>query len=287
MSKIEEALRRARVERSAGAQAAGAETVPPASGERQAKGAGEPRRRELVGVTAADQIARMRDEYIREPEELDVRRIIQMNMEDSRVLDAFRHLRTSVFRLVEEKNFVLMVTSVTGDGGSSFVALNLGAAIAFDDGKTAMVLDCNLQNPSLDELIPQSDQIPLGLTDYLTGRELSVEKIIHPIGVPRLRLVPAGQRGNSAMEYFTAPRLTQLLKELRQRYRERSIIIDAPPVTEAADARILAELCDYVLLVVPYGRVTAAQVAAAASAIGKDKLIGCVMNNERRMPLLG
>lgn len=291
MSKIEEALRRARTERqeAAGAEGLAPQTqVQPKKRERwpESRRGGIASSRELVGVSAAEEIAHMREERVRDPADLALRRIIDKDMADGRVADAFRQVRTALLQKSGDKNFILMVSSAAPDGGSSFVSINLAAAIAFDEGKTAMVINCNLQNPSLDSLVEGPEAAP-GLTDYLTGAETNVEKIIHPVGIPRLRLVPAGTKSRSAMEYFTMPQLSQLLRSLRQRYRERYIIIDAPPITEAADARILAELCDHTLLVVPYGRVTTAQVAAAAAVVDQEKLVGCVLNNEQRIPLIG
>lgn len=285
MSKIEDALRRARTDRAEG-QTAGAAPA-------QARRDGLPAERRilkerhggpLVGVSAAEEIARMREDQLRDRDDLAARRIIDKDRSDPRVADAFRHLRTTLFQRAPQKNFVLMVTSVAPEGGSSHVALNLAAAIAFDEGRTALLIDCNLNRPALGNLVYAEE--PAGLTDYLAGKESEVAKIIHPIGIPRVRLVPAGGQGRAAMEYFTAPQLSQLLGEFRQRYRERVVIIDAPPISDSADARILAELCDHVLLVVPYGRVTQAQVAAAATAVGPEKLIGCVLNDEQRVPYL-
>lgn len=284
MSKIEEALRRARAERAeemAGSGGARAEREPWATAERQA----EASRGELVGLSAAEEIAYMQEERPRGPAELAQLRIIDKETVDPRVADAFRQLRTSLLQKSGEQNFVLVVTSAANDGGASFVALNLAAAIAFDASKTALVVNGNLLNPFLDRLIQAEGEVS-GLTDFLAGQEKDIERIIHPIGVPRLRVIPAGGQNRSAMEYFTAPQLGLLIRNLRQRYRERYIIIDAPPVTQSADARILSELADYTLLVVPYGKVTPTQVTEAALAVGEDKLVGCVLNNEQRIPLL-
>lgn len=283
MSKIEEALRRAREERAeevalAGGARSGREDRSAAEGKVVSRG-------ELVGLSAAEEIAHMREERPRGPAELAQLRIIDQETADPRVADAFRQLRTSLLQKSGDKNFVLVVTSATGDGGASFVALNLAAAIAFDESKTALVLSANLLNPALDKLVQTEGEVA-GLTDYLSGKEKDVERIIHPIGVPRLRVIPAGRQNRSAMEYFTTPQLGHLIRSLRQRYRERYLIIDAPPVMHSADARLLSELADFTLLVVPYGKTTPTQVTEAALAIGEEKLVGCVLNNEQRVPLL-
>lgn len=286
MSKIEEALRRAKAERATEAAGSGSSTAPRRDvWPEKARHSSLVSRGELVGLTAAQQIAHMKEERPRGPAELAQLRIIDKEIPDPRVADSFRQLRTSLLQKSGDRNFVLVVTSATSDGGASFVALNLAAAIAFDESKTALVVNCNLLKPSLDQLL-QTDEKALGLTDFLTGNEDAVERIIHPIGIPRLRMIPTGSQSPVAMEYFTAPQLTHLMQDLRQRYRERYIIIDAPPVSESADARILSDLADYSLLVVPYGGATPSQVANAALAIGEEKLVGCVLNNEQRVPLM-
>lgn len=284
MSKIEDALRRAQSERGQ------APTGPPRTTQpRQGEHGRRPTRaqsRELVGLSAAEEIARMRDIQHRDPVFLARHRIIDQDHGDQRVTDAFRHLRTALLQHSDGRNFVLMVTSAGNDGGASFVAMNLAAAIAFDESKTAILVDCNLREPRFNDLLAPQTDAP-GITDYLAGGETKVEDIIHPVGIPRLRLIPVGTRSAAATEHFTTPHLNTLLNELRDRYRERFLVIDTPPIMEAADARILAELCDYSLLVVPYGKVTQTQVGAAADALGRDRMIGCVMNNETRLPIWG
>src|SRR5437867_1899174 len=142
-----------------------------------------------------------------------------------------------------------------GDWSSDVCSSDLLAvAFALDETKTALLVDCNFGNPAFDHLITDEDR--QGITDYIEQDQLQVEQIIHATGVRRLRLVPAGESHNFVAEYFTSAKLQGLLKGLRDRYRDRYVIIDAPPITQSADARILVEMADYVLLVVPYGRIT-------------------------------
>ncbi|KZZ53142.1 hypothetical protein A3761_18035 [Oleiphilus sp. HI0123] len=97
--------------------------------------------------------------------------------------------------------------------------------------------------------------------------------------MPRLRVVPIGDNSEGAAEYFSSDKMQRFVDEIRSRYSDRYIFIDAPPVTESSEARILTEIADMVVLVVPHGRATAEQVEAAISVIGKDKLAGLVYNN--------
>ena len=73
--------------------------------------------------------------------------------------------------------------------------------------------------------------------------------------------------------------MQSLIHELVNRYPDRFPIINAPSILESAEARILAELCDQVILVVPYGGCSEEQILKASVLIGAEKLSGLVLNN--------
>lgn len=233
---------------------------------------------------SSEAIALMREPIRRRHGELAARRIIYPEMGESPTVKAFREIRTKILQATMGRNCVVMVTSVASHSGSTFVALNLSAAFAFDEGKTALLMDCNLRNPSLHDFF--QDPGISGLTDYLENPEMDVSAIIHPLGIERLRVVPAGGRREIPAEYFTSARMKRLLDSIRARYAERFILLDSPPMTESADTQILADLCDYVILVVPYGGVTHAQIDDCVKALDRKKLLGLVFNNEPQLPRL-
>jgi capsular exopolysaccharide synthesis family protein len=233
-------------------------------------------------ASSSEAIARMQEKTPLSKQSLSHNRVIYPELGENGTVRAFREIRTKIIQKSQGRNGVIMVTSVTGGGGSSFVSLNLGVAFAFDAGKTALLLDCNLKNPSLDRLFgPGSFQ---GLTDYMENSDMDIADIIHPVGIERLRIIPSGGQREIPAEYFTSLKMKRLLDGIKQRYRERYIIIDAPPMTESADTQILADLCDYAVLVVPYGRVTDAQIDACIKALGDKKLVGVVFNDEPTLP---
>lgn len=205
-------------------------------------------------------------------------RIIHPGMRDSKMLNSFRELRTKVYEAAAgRENFVVLVTSVAHGGGSSFVTTNLGAAIALDESKTAIIVDCNVYDPSLHNILPIEPDF--GLVDYLENVSLDVKDVIYSTGVRRLRIIPSGSRRQPGTEFFTSSRMRRFVDELRTRYRDRHVVIDAPSIAENADARILADLCDFVVLVVPFGGATDFQIRAAVETIGEQKIIGVVFNN--------
>lgn len=276
MSKIQEALDKIRAGQELAPARKPASTAASGRALKSAPG-GLP---EVTGGAA--EITLMEEQSYRSPTELVALRTISSAMSDSMVLNAVRELRTSVLQRVDGAKRIMMVTSTSHRAGSTFVARNLAAAIALDEGKTALIIDCNLQDPSASRLA-LDDSRP-GLREFLKNPDISVEDIIHRTGVARLRVIPAGNNMEEVREFFTSVRLRELMDELERRYPERYIIVDAPPIVQAADARMLAEICDHVLLVVPFGKSTTTQVTQAAKAIGREKFLGLIFNNKPTLP---
>ncbi len=228
-------------------------------------------------------IAEMRESRMLTPAELNEKRLIYPEMPNREAANAFREIRRKVMQFHGPGNFVTMVTSVISGGGASVVALNLAAAFAFDETKTAVVIDCNLENPRLADLLGMKPD--KGLTDYLEDDTLDIADIIYPTGIPRLRLVPAGRRREASAEYFSSIRMEEFVASLKNRYPDRYLVLDAPPIGESVDANMLSDLVDCALIVAPYGGTTEEQITSAAFSIGKEKLAGLVFNEEPRIVL--
>jgi len=216
------------------------------------------------------------------PGDLSERGIIHTANIDDPAVQMFRELRTKIVQQCKGSNSVILVTGVSKGSGSSFVAQNLGAAFAFDKVKTALVIDCNFKDPSMHRLVGKASAP--GLTDYLENPDIDIGSIIHPVGIARFRVIPAGTRPTTETEHFTSMKMTQLIDTVRRRYTERFVILDAPPMSDISDIRILSEFADYVLVVARYGRVTNVQIDKCVSAFSDKKLLGIVFNDEPRMP---
>lgn len=209
--------------------------------------------------------------------ELEQRRLIHRSDSGRTQANAFRELRTSLLARAGSGNFVTLVAPVSVGCGGSFVARNLAAAFAFDESKTSILVDCDARHPSQHRPfgIAGGNQ---GLMDYLDDPRLEIDQILHPTGVPRLRLIPGGSCRETTGEAFASLRMRALLDSLRMRYPDRYLILDGPAVQGSPDARMLADLADLVVLVAGYGQVTTKQVARAAAAFDNAKIAGLVFN---------
>jgi protein-tyrosine kinase len=210
-------------------------------------------------------------------EELDKLKIISGSMQNSNILNVFRELRTQLLNTNKKKNFVCMVSSISQGGGASYVAANLAAVFALDKTKTSLLIDANLYAPGLDKLIIGDSES--GITDYLSDASLDIKDVVYATGVPRLRVIPIGGNREAAAEYFSSDKMHIFVEEIRERYSDRFVFIDSPPILDSSEARILSEIVDVVLLVVGHGNVTQEQVESAIEIIDKDKLAGLVYNN--------
>jgi len=232
--------------------------------------------------SSTKEISLMDNGEILNKNELAELKIIHSEMSDNKIANTYRDLRTKLIQKNPGKNFIAMITSCVPDQDSSPTTLNIATAFSFDESKTSLLIDCNLNNPKLDALLNmETDQ---GLTDYLEDNDIPVDSIMHKTGIKRLKTIPAGTARETATEYFTSLRMRQLMSDLLTRYSDRYIFLDTAPINESADTRILVELCDFVILVVPYGMATKGRVTEAVEAIGKDKLLGVVFNEKPKLP---
>jgi protein-tyrosine kinase len=69
-----------------------------------------------------------------------------------------------------------------------------------------------------------------------------------------------------------------LLKEMKERYPERFIIFDAPPVLTSADPLVLANQVDGILLVVEAEKTTREDVLKVLEMMQDKPFIGTVFN---------
>lgn len=228
--------------------------------------------------TSHHSIARMEQaEAYLSPLDCERKRLIHREASARSTSDAFRGIRTRLVEMGAEQNFITLVVPVSAGSGGSFVCRNLAAAFAFDETRTSLLVDCNLRYPSQHKALGIETSNG-GLVDFLERPSRGIASIMYQTGLPRMRLIPAGRARENSSEYFSSFRMRAVLESLRCRYPDRYLFLDGPPVRGAPDARILADLADFVVLVAGYGRDTPAAVHQAVANFEPAKLAGVVFN---------
>ncbi|HEY5971947.1 MAG TPA: polysaccharide biosynthesis protein [Pseudoxanthomonas sp.] len=193
-----------------------------------------------------------------------------------REVDRLRDLRSRLLSAIDGP-FITLVAPVSRGSGGSFVARNLAVSVAFDPTKSALLVDCDLHNPTQHvtmRLAPSGG----GLIDYLEDPDADAENVLYDTGINGLRLIPTGNVRDMDTEYLSSFRMRMLMNSLRSRFPHCHIFMDSPPVLGSPDARTLANLADVVVLVAGYGRDTPAKIAEAAANFDPEKFAGVVFN---------
>jgi Mrp family chromosome partitioning ATPase len=210
-------------------------------------------------------------------DELYEKKIVFTGMRQREVLNAFREVRIKLLARHHSDNMVVLVSSVAVGVPSCYFSFNLAATFALDQHKTALYVDCNPYNSDVERYI--TCDVDSGLSSYLTDYTVPLKNIIYASGVERLRVIPSGGASESAAEFFNSKRMEVLVAEIKSRYPDRFIVLDAPSIQQSTEARILAKYCDHALLMVPFGKVVTDEVLSAVDAVGKEKFAGLVFNH--------
>lgn len=208
------------------------------------------------------------------PAQMQERSIISLTDMGQPHVDAFRELRTSLLATANDGDSIItLVAPVSRGSGGSFVARNLAAAFAFEETRTAVLIDCDLYRPTQHSTM-RIDPTNGGLVNYLEDPAAVAADMLYETGIPRLRLIPAGAPPTGNTEYLSSFRMRLLVDTLRSRY----VFLDSPPVRGAPDARILADLADVIVLVAGYGRDSPEDIARSAANFDPNKFAGVVFN---------
>lgn len=191
--------------------------------------------------------------------------------------ESFRTLRTAIRHKrirPESRGMVVMVSSPGRREGKTTTLSNLAVAYA-QEGKSVVAVDGNLRHPALHEAFGIPNQ--KGLIAYHRDRTPAGQSVV-PSGYSRLDLMPAGGTPANPSELIGSDRTAELLEELRGIYDV--ILLDSPAALEFADAELLAEYSDGVLLVVELGKTKRERAAKARSRLEESgaRLLGTVLN---------
>lgn len=173
---------------------------------------------------------------------------------------------------------ILVTSAIPGDG-KSFVAANLAISMAQGVEDHVMIMDCDLRRSTIHKRFGFHDDVP-GLSDYLS-RQQPLESLLKKTAVNKLTILPSGPPPPNPSELLSSPAMRELLAEVRDRYPDRYIILDSPPPQLTAETTALAKYVDGIILVVKYGSTPKALLTELLEKLGKEKVIGVVMNSYR------
>ncbi len=201
---------------------------------------------------------------------------LQMATLSPGITESFRRLRAQILHPTQGSSpRTIMVTSSIPAEGKSFVCANLGVAFAHGLEQHALIIDCDLRRPSLSQLFGLNND--RGLSNYLQ-KDTDLFTLIKKTALDKLSVIPSGPPPANPSELLGSDKMRLLIDEMVQRYPDRYIFFDSPPMHAASETSVLAKHVDGIILVVRWGKSGREQVRQLVQAIGREKIIGIVFN---------
>jgi len=176
----------------------------------------------------------------------------------------------------------LAIFSPRANDGKTTTAINLAASLARDRLHTVMLVELDFLRPTLAARLGLAPEH--GADDVMIG-EADVEQCLyHPEGFDRLVVMPARTTLANSSEILVGQRSRDIVSELRNRYPERIVIFDLPPVLAADDALSFAPLVDCGLVVAAEGSTRRNDLVRSIELLHKTALVGTVLNRASDTP---
>lgn len=204
---------------------------------------------------------------------------------EMKAVEQIKILRTQVLnKLREVGGNTMLVTSANSGEGKTFTCLNLGISISQELNKTVLIIDADLRDHTKSHYNFAKDFLNIdnekGLADYLQQKCELPELLLNP-GIEKLTVIPAGKPLANAAELLGSGRMGELVREVKQRYKDRIIIIDGPAALDFSDPMLLSKYVDGVLMVVEVEKTTSEQVVRLRKLFENTTLLGAVVNKAK------
>ena len=193
--------------------------------------------------------------------------------------EQFKNLKIQLRQAESETPLkVFTVSSPDAQDGKSLISVNLAFAFAQDPGCKVLIIDCDLRKPTLDRYLGVTTEP--GLLQYLSAGPMRPQCFLRRIN--NLHFMTAGGIAPNPIEALSMRKMKELVEHLRTVFD--TIILDAPPFSPIADARVVTALSDGLLMVIRSGKTAYSSTDRAFKAIDQRKLLGVVLNDVKPMP---
>ena len=180
----------------------------------------------------------------------------------------------------ENPGNLIMVTSSLPGEGKTFCAINLAMSIAMELDHTVLLVDADVARPSILRTLGVSAQ--RGLLDVLQD-EHEMADVLLRTNVDTLTVLPAGTSNANATEILASQSMRLLVQEIANRYPDRIVIFDSPPLLLTSEARVLASHMGQIAMVVESERTTQHAVMEALSQLEGCSNVNLIYNKSREL----
>lgn len=191
------------------------------------------------------------------------------------VAEAYRSFRTALLLARAGGWKTLVVTSSLPGEGKTATVVNL-AVVLGQLGRRVLVVDADLHKPRVHEVLGVSNRI--GLVSIL-AEGTDVSAALQRTKVPGVSVLTSGPSSPNPSGLLASDRMAQLVDGLKGAFDH--VLVDSPPVHAVADALILGNLCDGVVLCVKGGVTVREMVVRTRDKLARSeaRVLGVLLNN--------
>jgi polysaccharide biosynthesis transport protein len=196
--------------------------------------------------------------------------------------ESFRHLRTNLGSLSPDNPpQVIAITSAGPGDGKTTTAINLSITLS-EAGYGVLLIDCDLRRPKLHEYLQIDDKSKCHTLTKMITQKLSSSKIqVNKYDFSRERgfsYILAGPIPPNPTDLLSSEKFSSLIQGFRKKWDY--IILDTPPVLPVADATVIGQISDGMLIVVRAGFTKISQYQGMVKAISFQgiNVLGAIIN---------
>jgi exopolysaccharide/PEP-CTERM locus tyrosine autokinase len=178
-------------------------------------------------------------------------------------------------------NLIMITSSLPGEG-KTYSAINLAMSIAMELDHTVLLVDADVARPSVLRTLGLPAQ--RGLMDLLVDEKLDMGDVMLRTNVDTLSILPAGTSTPRATELLASSTMSNLVTEIANRYPDRIVIFDSPPLLLTSESRVLASHMGQIVLVVEAQTTTQHAVKEALSQLDGLNNVNLIYNKTRDLP---
>ncbi|XQW85340.1 XrtA-associated tyrosine autokinase [Thalassotalea piscium] len=203
------------------------------------------------------------------------------------IKDEFRQIKRKLLnnafgaaaRTLKHPNLI-MVSSSKPNEGKTFISINLALSIALEQDKTVLLIDADVLRPSVNRELGLTE-MP-GLIEYLLGEKEDIGESIYNSNIDKLKIIPAGKPHHLSNELLASDKMNALAEELAERYPDRVVIFDCPPLIGVSETIVLSSFMGQAILVVEESKTQLADIEKATENLSEDLALGLVVNKAIR-----
>ena len=178
-------------------------------------------------------------------------------------------------------NLIMITSSLPGEG-KTYCAINLAMSIAMELDHTVLLIDADVARPSILRTLGLPAQP--GLMDLLLDDKLELADLLLRTNVDTLSILPAGTSSPRATELLASQTMHTFVTEVANRYPDRIVIFDSPPLLLTSEAQVLASYMGQIALVVESETTTQHAVKESLRQLESCSNVNIIFNKTREFP---